>query len=653
MHRLDQSHSDHQTLQSLFDQLPKDQKTVLTLKFKFGLSYKTISRATGIDRQDVARLIPIGMDHLRGDSRPESSTIVAPHLMVAYTIDHLTKNQKSKIEALISKDKSARYAYQATLQWSRILHGEFQSKIRCKVSQSLLMKAHSEPPHRRWAPYVPHGILSIMVLTFLIFLGRYYQTRFESQDSGVSSTSSRKGSSSIVPEGVRGNSFIRSTTLNPLIKVNENLSKTQKPAVVIAPPNINLAKKIPKLLEVKSRFNKLSIDGYNIKAAPWNRDHKLLNLRIRVQKPKTQKVSKPSRNLVYIFDTSGSMFLSHKLPAFKADFYRILEHLDASDTISFLLYSSRSHILLPPTAGDQKDLIRNVLETLQPLKSKPGKKVVDLRLAQDLLAKHQQSSDVSRILVISDGDLSLPNNGFFEGHSVSLFNLDRRNHREIHSSRSNIEPYTINTLFRVHHIQQKDFWQEPTLAVNINPSNIDAWRVLRYQLLDQSGAAISSKGTPLFPGESIDLSLELVPKSKGADLKVNDVRFLAFDQPSYDHFQTNPQPQVTLASAPYVPNSSRNKWPGFQKIKTEFKQHRGAFRRCYEHLLKETPQAKGYVSLLIQTSSYKSSQVKTLESDFSDPGFQACINRSAGHLRHHQLPQGSVSYILPLKFFSN
>src|SRR5687767_15776099 len=75
--------------------------------------------------------------------------------------------------------------------------------------------------------------------------------------------------------------------------------------------------------------------------------------------------SLPPNNLVFLLDVSGSMTDARKLPLVKSAFRLLVNQLRAQDRVAIVVYAGAAGLVLPPTAGDRKDVILDAIERLQ------------------------------------------------------------------------------------------------------------------------------------------------------------------------------------------------------------------------------------------------------------------------------------------------
>jgi len=100
-----------------------------------------------------------------------------------------------------------------------------------------------------------------------------------------------------------------------------------------------------------------------LSTCPWNSQHQLLH--IGLQGKKIEKDLIPPSNLVFLLDVSGSMFDDNKLPLLKKAFNLLIDELRPIDTIAMVVYAGASGLVLPPTSGSEKEVIKNAIKKLE------------------------------------------------------------------------------------------------------------------------------------------------------------------------------------------------------------------------------------------------------------------------------------------------
>ena len=140
-----------------------------------------------------------------------------------------------------------------------------------------------------------------------------------------------------------------------------------------------------------------------VAAAPWNPRHKLV--RIGIKGRHVQVEERPSVNLVFLIDVSGSMQYGDKLPLLKRGFAMLTQQLDADDRVSIVVYAGASGVVLPPTPGDQKGTILRAIANLEAGGSTNGG--AGIHLAYEQARSAYLPGGQNRVVLATDGDFNV------------------------------------------------------------------------------------------------------------------------------------------------------------------------------------------------------------------------------------------------------
>jgi Ca-activated chloride channel family protein len=136
---------------------------------------------------------------------------------------------------------------------------------------------------------------------------------------------------------------------------------------------------------------------------PWNADTKLVHVGIKGYD--IPKANKPSSNLVFLLDTSGSMNAKDKLPLLKNGFKMMVENLEPDDTVSIVTYAGSAGTVLEPTKVRNKSKIFAALDKLSAGGSTAGGQ--GIKLAYDLAQENYDDEAVNRVILATDGDFNV------------------------------------------------------------------------------------------------------------------------------------------------------------------------------------------------------------------------------------------------------
>ncbi|ENO0519121.1 VWA domain-containing protein [Escherichia albertii] len=142
---------------------------------------------------------------------------------------------------------------------------------------------------------------------------------------------------------------------------------------------------------------------YELAPAPWNEQRTLLKVDILAQDLKSEAL--PASNLVFLIDTSGSMYSDERLPLIQSSLKLLVKELREQDNISIVTYAGDSRIALSSTSGNHKDEINAAIDSLNARGSTNGG--AGLEMAYQQAAKGFIKGGVNRILLATDGDFNV------------------------------------------------------------------------------------------------------------------------------------------------------------------------------------------------------------------------------------------------------
>ena len=140
-----------------------------------------------------------------------------------------------------------------------------------------------------------------------------------------------------------------------------------------------------------------------IAQCPWNPKTKLML--VGLQAKEVTKTERPGHNLVFLIDTSGSMYGADRLDLVKRAFLMLLDELEPTDTISIVAYASQDRVVLEGVPAADKVRIMEAISELEAGGSTNGS--AGITRAYEIAAKYFKEGGVNRILLATDGDLNV------------------------------------------------------------------------------------------------------------------------------------------------------------------------------------------------------------------------------------------------------
>ena len=144
-----------------------------------------------------------------------------------------------------------------------------------------------------------------------------------------------------------------------------------------------------------------------IAPCPWNEKTKLLL--IGLQAEEVNMDSRPGHNLVFLIDTSGSMYGSDRLDLVKRAFMLLLDELKPEDTVSIVAYASQDRVVIEGVPAADKTRIMEAISELNAGGATNGS--AGINRAYEIAAKYYREGGVNRILLATDGDLNVGTTG--------------------------------------------------------------------------------------------------------------------------------------------------------------------------------------------------------------------------------------------------
>jgi Ca-activated chloride channel family protein len=106
-------------------------------------------------------------------------------------------------------------------------------------------------------------------------------------------------------------------------------------------------------------------------------------------------------NVVFVLDKSSSMLQGDKLELMKYSLFQLTNYLRPEDKMSIVTYSSTAKVLVPPTAGSEKDFIKKPIEKIRPGGGTAGGDGIKLGFEQAVIGYIKEGANI--VVVITDG----------------------------------------------------------------------------------------------------------------------------------------------------------------------------------------------------------------------------------------------------------
>lgn len=137
--------------------------------------------------------------------------------------------------------------------------------------------------------------------------------------------------------------------------------------------------------------------------SPWSTERRIVH--IGLQGYDIPRAEQPPLNLVFLVDTSGSMWSQDRLPLAQKALNLLIDQLRPQDRVAMVAYAGSAGAVLAPTDGRQKLKMRCALGALRAGGSTAGGE--GLSLAYQLAQQNFDPEAVNRVILMTDGDFNV------------------------------------------------------------------------------------------------------------------------------------------------------------------------------------------------------------------------------------------------------
>jgi Ca-activated chloride channel family protein len=138
-------------------------------------------------------------------------------------------------------------------------------------------------------------------------------------------------------------------------------------------------------------------------ACPWDGSHRLV--RVALAGREIEAAARPSANVVFLVDVSGSMMEQDKLPLVQQALKMFATSLDGRDSVAIAVYAGAAGLVLPPTSGSDRAAIEDAIGRLQAGGSTNG--AAGIRLAYETARARFIKGGINRVVLATDGDFNV------------------------------------------------------------------------------------------------------------------------------------------------------------------------------------------------------------------------------------------------------
>ncbi len=266
--------------------------------------------------------------------------------------------------------------------------------------------------------------------------------------------------------------------------------------------------------------------------SPWNADAKLVRIGLKGKDISLENV--PPSNLVFLLDVSGSMDSPNKLPLLKAALNILVDKLREKDKVAIVVYAGAAGLVLPPTSGAEKAIIRQAIDNLSAGGSTAGG--AGIELAYKIATENFSKGGNNRVILATDGDFNVGNSSdrsmenLIEekrksGVFLTCLGFGMGNYKdsklETLADKGNGNHAYIDTMQEAQKVLGTEFFgtlytiaKDVKIQVEFNPAKVQAYRLIGYEnrlLNDEDFKDDTNDAGELGSGHTVTALYEIIP----------------------------------------------------------------------------------------------------------------------------------------------
>ncbi len=267
--------------------------------------------------------------------------------------------------------------------------------------------------------------------------------------------------------------------------------------------------------------------------APWNPAHYLL--RVAVKAKTIEAEAAPPSNLVFLIDTSGSMYGEDRLGLIKKGLGMMVKQLREQDRVSIVVYAGNAGVVLEGVSGSDKKRIVSAIEKLEAGGSTAGG--AGILLAYKVAKENFIKNGNNRIILCTDGDFNVgvsstselerlveekrTENIYLSTIGVGMGNT-KDSRMETLADKGNGKYSYIDSLLEANKVFNKELWgnlftvaKDVKIQIEFNPAKVREYRLIGYEnrLLARTDFNDDTKDAgEMGPGHTVTALYEIVLK---------------------------------------------------------------------------------------------------------------------------------------------
>ncbi|WP_051205506.1 VWA domain-containing protein [Butyrivibrio sp. FC2001] len=270
---------------------------------------------------------------------------------------------------------------------------------------------------------------------------------------------------------------------------------------------------------------------------PWNEDTLLLKIGLKTEEAIPEKGS----NIVFLIDTSGSMYDFDKLPLVQDAFKTLTDSLDENDRVSIVTYAGSSEVVAEGVKGSDHKKIKNYIDQLKAGGSTNGSQ--GIITAYEIAEKNFIDGGNNRVILATDGDLNVGTTseaGLIDliekeketGVMFSCLGFGTGNYQddkmEALADHGNGNYAYIDCPDEAERVLKKELWstiytvaKDTKFQVEFNPENVKGYRLIGYEnraMAAEDFADDTKDGGEIGSNQCVTVLYEIVPTDSAMDM---------------------------------------------------------------------------------------------------------------------------------------
>ena len=279
---------------------------------------------------------------------------------------------------------------------------------------------------------------------------------------------------------------------------------------------------------------------------PWNENTQLALVSLNTEKIDFSEA--PESNIVFLIDTSGSMFDDNKLPLVQQSMCMLAENLTDKDRVSIVTYAGGDEVVLEGAKGSDYYAISSAIEGLEAWGSTNG--AAGIETAYQIAEKYFIKGGNNRVILATDGDLNVgvTSESALEqlitekkksGVFLSVIGVGYGNYKdnklETLADKGNGNYAYIDSIFEAKKALVDDLGanmvtvaKDVKLQVEFNPALVKGYRLIGYENRTMAAEDFNDDtkdGGEMGAGHSVTAIYEIIPVDSDMDVPSADLKY--------------------------------------------------------------------------------------------------------------------------------